>query len=236
MATSQFPGTSVTVQTATAGALTGDGTSGNKLSVAVDGSTISVNGSNQLAVDLAGASDGQILYDDGGVVAGNAGFTFRKAANTGLLSMLGAGAGNFDGFLANLNLDSKDNNTVGLVLTNQQAASSLSYVTVTEDGSLYIAADESNTSGVLRWLTAATPPQWQFGADLVKCNGPISIGQTATLGPIAFASLPGSPVAGMMAYISNSATQTWGATITAASPGSPVLGWYNGTNWTVAGK
>ncbi len=48
MPTSTFPG--VTVETATNGALSGDGSSGNKLAVAVDTSTITVNGSNQLHV------------------------------------------------------------------------------------------------------------------------------------------------------------------------------------------
>jgi len=50
MASSQFPGLPVTVQTATAGALSGDGTSGDKLSVAVDGGNVAVNGSNQIAL------------------------------------------------------------------------------------------------------------------------------------------------------------------------------------------
>lgn len=65
MATSTFPSvvTGVTVQTATGGALAGDGSSGNKLQVNVDGTTIDVNGSNQLfaagvvpPVDLDGTS------------------------------------------------------------------------------------------------------------------------------------------------------------------------------------
>jgi hypothetical protein len=52
MPTSSFPSnvTGVTVQTATSGALSGDGSSGNKLAVGVDGVTIDVNGSNQLEV------------------------------------------------------------------------------------------------------------------------------------------------------------------------------------------
>jgi len=52
MASSVFPTvtTGVTVETATNGALSGDGSSGNKLAVGVDGTTIDVNGSNQLAV------------------------------------------------------------------------------------------------------------------------------------------------------------------------------------------
>jgi len=99
MATSQFPGTSVTVQTATAGALTGDGTSGNKLSVSVDGSTVTVNGSNQLSVDLTRATNGQVIFEDSGVMIGDAGLTYDKTVPT--LSLTGYGADN--GFLAGYN-------------------------------------------------------------------------------------------------------------------------------------
>lgn len=55
MAASVFPTvtTGVTVSTATAGALTGDGSSGSKLAVAVDGVTLDVNGSDQLEVIAA---------------------------------------------------------------------------------------------------------------------------------------------------------------------------------------
>lgn len=56
MATSQFPGILATVAVATDGALTGDGTSGNKLAVAVDGVTVTVNGSNQLEAASSGGT------------------------------------------------------------------------------------------------------------------------------------------------------------------------------------
>lgn len=50
MATSTFPTvtTGVTVNTATSGALGGDGSSGNKLTVQTDNTTIDVSGSNKL--------------------------------------------------------------------------------------------------------------------------------------------------------------------------------------------
>jgi hypothetical protein len=52
MANSVFPTTvtGVTVVASATGAISGDGSSGNKLAVAVDGSTIDVNGSNELEV------------------------------------------------------------------------------------------------------------------------------------------------------------------------------------------
>lgn len=96
-------------------------------------------------------------------------------------------------------------------------------------GPLYLDANNADTSGEVRVrvldTNAGTTRAWIFSND-----------GAVQLPAIAFAQLPGSPAAGMMAYITNSSTQTWGATISAASPGSPVLGWYNGTNWTVMGK
>jgi hypothetical protein len=50
-----------------------------------------------------------------------------------------------------------------------------------------------------------------------------------------FATLPLSPVAGMMAYITDCNTATWGATA-AGGGANDVMVWYNGTNWTVMGK
>lgn len=52
---------------------------------------------------------------------------------------------------------------------------------------------------------------------------------------VAFADLPAVPVAGMMAYVTDSDTVVWGATIVGGST-DKVLAWFNGTNWTVAGK
>jgi hypothetical protein len=52
---------------------------------------------------------------------------------------------------------------------------------------------------------------------------------------VAFASLPVSPVEGMLVGVSDSNTATWGATI-AGGGANHVLAYYNGTNWTVAAK
>lgn len=56
-----------------------------------------------------------------------------------------------------------------------------------------------------------------------------------TLTPVAFASLPGSPTFGMVASVSDSNTIVWGAAIAGGST-NKVLAFYNGSNWTVAGK
>jgi hypothetical protein len=49
-----------------------------------------------------------------------------------------------------------------------------------------------------------------------------------------FANKPATPVAGMVAYITDSTVATWGTTVVGGGS-SKVLAWYNGTNWTVIG-
>lgn len=53
--------------------------------------------------------------------------------------------------------------------------------------------------------------------------------------PVTFANLTIAPTHGMLAAITDSTTTTWGATITGGGA-NKVLGFYNGSNWTVAGK
>jgi len=50
-----------------------------------------------------------------------------------------------------------------------------------------------------------------------------------------FATLPAAPVEGMLRGVTDSNTAVWGATI-AAGGSNHVLGYFNGTNWTVAAK
>jgi hypothetical protein len=50
-----------------------------------------------------------------------------------------------------------------------------------------------------------------------------------------FANVPASPVEGMLLGISDSTTNVWGDTIKGGGA-FHVLGYYNGTNWTVAAK
>jgi hypothetical protein len=51
--------------------------------------------------------------------------------------------------------------------------------------------------------------------------------------PVTFANRPGTPSEGMLVAFTDSSTATWGATITGGGS-NHVLGYYNGTNWTVA--
>jgi hypothetical protein len=59
-------------------------------------------------------------------------------------------------------------------------------------------------------------------------------GATFAYAALSFATLPASPAAGMVAFVSDSTTATWGATI-AGGGSNNVLAFYNGANWTVAG-
>lgn len=52
---------------------------------------------------------------------------------------------------------------------------------------------------------------------------------------VAFASVPATPVEGMLVGVTDSNTAAWGANI-AGGGANHVLAYYNGTNWTVAGK
>jgi len=55
------------------------------------------------------------------------------------------------------------------------------------------------------------------------------------LTPVAFADLPAATGAGPLACVSDSNTIVWGAII-AGGGANKVLAFFNGTNWTVAGK
>lgn len=52
---------------------------------------------------------------------------------------------------------------------------------------------------------------------------------------VTFANVPSPAVEGMMVSVTDSSTAIWGATIT-GSGANHVSAYYNGTNWTVAGK
>jgi hypothetical protein len=55
---------------------------------------------------------------------------------------------------------------------------------------------------------------------------------------VTIANLPGTPAAGMTAYVTDGdASLAWGATVVNSGAGATkYLVWYNGSNWTVAGK
>ena len=82
-----------------------------------------------------------------------------------------------------------------------------------------------NVNGVYTYPTA-----WDIPNQVATIVNPL-----ITLPNTTFASLPASPVLGMLYVVTDSTTATWGATI-AGSGTNKVLAWYNGANhWTVAG-
>lgn len=85
--------------------------------------------------------------------------------------------------------------------------------------------------------TDALLADWQVGSSTkfaVDKSGNLQARKTirADAGP--FASLPVTPVVGMLATITDSSVATWGSII-GGTGATTVLGFYNGTNWTVAG-
>ncbi len=93
MAASVFPGS--TVQVATAGALTGDGTASNKLAVNPDGVTTTINGANQLvaAGGTPGGSNTQVQYNHSGALGGISGATTDGTALTLVAPIIGDATG-----------------------------------------------------------------------------------------------------------------------------------------------
>lgn len=110
----------------------------------------------------------------------------------------------------------------------------------------------NNTNNTLLSLASTGAIGWQNGtttdaglarnaAGVVEVNNgtPGSfrdlLARTVRGNAVVFASLPGSPVEGMMAAVTDSTTNTWGATITGSGT-NHVLAYYDGTNWTVGAK
>lgn len=62
-----------------------------------------------------------------------------------------------------------------------------------------------------------------------------SVNGSINLAPSTFTSLPPTPTVGTIAVITDGSTSTWGAAVTGGST-LAVMVWYNGSNWTVAGK
>lgn len=68
-------------------------------------------------------------------------------------------------------------------------------------------------------------------ADLLGAGGGAG---SVELAPLTFATLPASPAAGTICYITDGSSVTWGATQTGSSTHHTLV-WYNGSNWTVLG-
>lgn len=116
-----------------------------------------------------------------------------------------------------------------------------------ETKKLYMGYDPTlgtNGSGYLQAIdtgVAVTPLLFQ------ALGGNVGIGTTtpgATLDVkgailtegVTFSALPGTPVAGMISYVTDSTVNTAGSNVTVGGGSDKVLVWYNGTHWTVIGN
>lgn len=70
---------------------------------------------------------------------------------------------------------------------------------------------------------------------IVTGLGQVSFGDVVRVPGVAIASLPASPLVGMIMRVTDSLVPVIGNTVSAGGA-APALVWYNGTNWTVIGK
>lgn len=100
-------------------------------------------------------------------------------------------------------------------------------------GVITLGATEASTVPALKPSSAVL--QVRLGDDTaftdISARGVIHNGVT-------YANLPGTPTAGTVAYVTDAsnAGAAWGDSVTAGGSTNKYLVWYNGTNWTVAGK
>jgi hypothetical protein len=91
--------------------------------------------------------------------------------------------------------------------------------------------DAATTSGFMI-KNSSGEAQYRLGDDSASAGTTAKYYRTVA---VAFANVPGSPAEGTTVAVTDSTTATWGATITGGGA-NHVLAYYNGTNWTVAGK
>ena len=169
---------------------------------------------------------------------GDASLTALDATLTGVLTAGGVGTGTVATFYTGTSANS---NTLKIA----NGAGSASSTIVTRNGNsglniplnivssyLQLISDTSGVIGVgldvttdatLKIRTRAQTADAQLSAASVRGNA------------VAFASVPGTPVEGMLVAVTDSSTAIWGATITGGGA-NHVLGFFNGSAWTVAGK
>lgn len=154
-----------------------------------------------------GGSTGQLQYNDNGAFGG-AGWSY----NSGTGALTAGGNLDLDGYdLTNVNILLAGDD-FGFIQTHTHANDTWNFQAYDTDGAAY---------QTFMVLTAGDPPSLSFPQPAVQTG-------------IAFGSLPATPVAGMIAHVTDSDTATWGATISGGGA-NVVLAWYNGTNWTVIG-
>ncbi len=115
-----------------------------------------------------------------------------------------------------------------LVLPNAATIGDIPYASSTNTLTMLTAVA---TGRVLISGGVATAPAWSTAPTATSFTASAFMQVTE----VAFASLPGTPVTGYVANISDSNTVTWGATAAGGSTNHVAVRW-NGSNWTVVGK
>ena len=162
-------------------------------------------------------TDGKIVYS----VESNKLFVFKtNGGNYGLGSWIETGGGSTD--------LSDYNSTNGVQITDTSDDSI--GINITEDAGGGITLSDS-TDGI--GLVQAGSGNIIL---LVNGTGFINLNAMVLLKSVTFSQLPVSPVVGMITHISDATVDTWSTAITEGGGTNPVLAWFNGTNWTVAGK
>lgn len=174
-------------------------------------------------------------------------FTITDTASaSGSLAMqiLGGASGTTNLFSVSKggNIDTTGNVTaVNATFTYYNFTGNRGYMQAPSDGVWTFLSNAGTTFGRLQFggITSSFPAIKRSSATLAvrladdSADADLQLRATQHNG-ITFANVPGTPVAGMTVYITDSSTATWGATI-AGGGANKVLAWYNGTNWTVAG-
>ena len=205
----------------------------------LDGSTISFLADNIVAglasLDIGGAGTGNKLAVKGADNSSSTNIALFEANNATLgigiwyngVRALGSGSN------SDLHLDGKGTGSVylGTANTTYVASDAKAYV----NGLRVDGGDGSNTlynSGAAIGITTGGSA---VGLHIGNNTGDVYADKSIRGTAVTFANRPGTPVEGMLIPITDSSTATWGATITGGGS-NHVLAYYNGTNWTVAGK
>jgi hypothetical protein len=154
-----------------------------------------------------------------GAVATDGTFTAASTIGNGLSTML----------------DVYSDTTIGIVVRTSTAGGAYA-LQVLDPAGLFVFSIKAN--GDLQWgagssHAAEDTTLTRSAAGVLNTPGQFKAASVRG-SAVAFAGLP-TPVEGMLVAVTDSNTVTWGATI-AGGGANHVLAYYNGTNWTVAGK
>lgn len=194
--------------------------------------TSAVSGTVRIGQQVTGAG----VAADTVILSGSAGtYTVNKSQNVGPEAMAGNSTGNIGlgGILTpahRMTVGAVDNaSVVGLsVVRNDQTFG----VAITNNGTTGNSTIETIGTGAQLSVFAGNQQVFNLTSARQQMNLPINV-SAYTVG-----TLPGSPLAGDVARVTDgTAALAWGATVTGGGGNSTnYLVWYNGTNWTVAGK